>query len=361
MKNKKIKKIIRAVALATLTCSLLLSGCSQGGQTPSGGSGEPVSTETERHKAQVVATLFPQYDFAKQIAGDKADVVLLLPPGSESHSYEPTPSDMIKIHKADVFLYTGESMEAWSHKLTLSLEDADSECLVVDVSKGVPLVRTADIEKEHAHAEGDHYEGDGHAHESEAAGGEAEASAAKESEHSHIYDPHIWTDPQLAKIMVANILEGLCSADPENADVYRANAAEYVKELDGLDLEFRTIIGSAEQNEIIFGSRFAFYYFVKRYGLDYESAFDSCSAETEPSARTVKLLIDEIKEKKIPVIFYAELEEPKTAKALSAETGAKLLMLHSCHNVTKDEWESGATYLSLMKQNAENLKEGLSQ
>ncbi|QOX64960.1 zinc ABC transporter substrate-binding protein [Anoxybacterium hadale] len=347
MKKTGIGKILEVVVTAALAAALLLTGCSQAEQAPSGeGRGAPVSNETESHKPQVIATLFPQYDFAKQIAGDKADVILLLPPGSESHSYEPTPSDMIKIHKADVFLYTGESMEAWSHKLTQGLESDNSKCLVVDVSRGVPLVRTADIEKEHEHehADGDHSDGE-----------------HPESEHSHIYDPHIWTDPQLAKIMVLNILEGLCSADPENADVYRANAAEYVKELDGLDQEFKTIINNAKRNEVIFGSRFAFYYFVKRYGLDYESAFDSCSAETEPSARTVKLLIDEIKEKKIPVIFYAELEEPKTAKALSTETGAKLLMLHSCHNVTKDEWERGATYLSLMKQNAENLKEGLSQ
>jgi zinc transport system substrate-binding protein len=346
MKKTGIRKLLSAMVPATLIFALLLTGCSQAEQTPSGeGSGAKVSSETESHKPQVIATLFPQYDFAKQIAGDKADVVLLLPPGLESHSYEPTPSDMIKIHKADVFLYTGEIMEAWSQKLILSLENSGAECLVVDVSKGVPLVRTADIEKEHEHADGD----------------EHEYADGDDQEHSHIYDPHIWTDPQLAKIMVANILEGLCSADPENAEVYKANASEYMKELDGLDLEFRTVIDNAKRNEIIFGSRFAFYYFVKRYGLDYESAFDSCSAETEPSARTVKLLIDEIKEKKIPVIFYAELEEPKTAKALSAETGAKLLMLHSCHNVTKDEWESGATYLSLMKQNAENLKEGLSQ
>jgi len=114
-----------------------------------------------------------------------------------------------------------------------------------------------------------------------------------------------------------------------------------------------------KRSEIIFCSRFALYYFAKEYGLSYKAAFDSCSSETEPSARTVAGLIKEIKDKKIPVIYYAEIEDPKVAKSISAETGTKLLLFHSCHNVTKEELESGVTYLSLMKQNAENLKEGL--
>ena len=340
MEKQGMRKFFGALALAVLTAALLLTGCTAE-QEPSGKGGTSAASLATNDKPQVIATLFPQFDFARQIAGDKADVTLLLPPGVESHSYEPTPSDMTKIHKADVFLYTGENMEAWSHKLVLSLEDSGSECLIVDVSKGVPLARTEDIEKEHDH--------------------EAEEADHHDEVHSHIYDPHIWTDPQLAKIMVSNILEGLCSADPDNAEFYKANASAYMKQLDALDLEIKSVVDNAKRREIVFGSRFAFYYFAKRYDLDYESAFDSCSAETEPSARRVASLIDEIKEKKLPAVFYAELEEPKTAKAMSAETGAKLLMLHSCHNVTKDEWEDGATYLSLMKQNAENLKEGLNE
>ncbi|MDF2656421.1 MAG: transporter substrate-binding protein [Bacillota bacterium] len=341
MEKRGMRKLFGAVALAVLTAALLLTGCTTE-QEPSGeGGGAPTASLAKSDKPQIIATLFPQFDFARQIAGDKADVTLLLPPGVESHSYEPTPSDITKIHKGDVFLYTGENMEAWSHKLVLSLEDSGSECLIVDVSKGVPLVRTEDIEKEHDH--------------------EGEEADHHDEDHSHIYDPHIWTDPQLAKIMVSNILEGLCSADPENAEFYKANASAYMKQLDALDLEFKNIADNGKRREIIFGSRFAFYYFAQRYDLDYESAFDSCSAETEPSARRVASLIDEIREKNLPAVFYAELEEPKTARAISAETGAKLLMLHSCHNVTKDEWQDGATYLSLMKQNAENLKEGLNE
>jgi zinc transport system substrate-binding protein len=328
MKRSLIKALFLFIIL------LLLSGCSQE-------NADPAEVNTKTDKIQIVATLFPQYDFARQIAGDKAEVTMLLPPGMESHSYEPTPSDVMKIHDSDLFLYTGEEMEAWAQKLVESMDDSNS--IVVNVSKGIDLARTEDLE-EHGHDE----EGEDHEHE-------------KEAGHSHVYDPHIWTDPVLAKTMVANILDGLCLADPSNSDYYRKNAERYLIELDNLDKEFTEIASKAKRDKIIFGSRFAFYYFVNRYGIEYDSAFDSCSSETEPSTKKIAALMDEVKSENIPVIYYAEIEEPKTAKSIAEETGARLLLLHSCHNVTKDEFERGETYLSLMKQNAENLKEGLGE
>jgi len=284
----------------------------------------------------VVATLFPQYDFARQIAGDRAEVILLLPPGVESNSFEPRPSDIIKINESELFIYTGEYMEPWSQKIIDSMKDSGSRSMVLDVSQGIELVNTEEVEAEHHHE------------------GEAEAE-----EHEHLYDPHIWTDPINAKVMAANISNALCRIDPANADYYEENAARYYAELDALDADFKSIVSSGKRDEIIFGSRFALYYFTKRYGLSYQSAFDSCSSETEPSARTVAGLIEEINKNQIPAIYFAEMEDPKVAESISAETGAKLLLFHSCHNVTKEEWKAGATYLSLMKQNAENLKEGL--
>jgi zinc transport system substrate-binding protein len=214
-------------------------------------------------------------------------------------------------------------MEAWSGKIIDGMKDSGSDSYVLDLSKGIDLVKSEDDDAEHP------------------------------------YDPHIWTDPLAAKKMVAGIRDALCRIDPANADYYKENAAKYSGELDALDAEFRTVVSGGKRNEIIFGSRFALYYFTKQYGLSCKAAFDSCSSETEPSARTVAGLVKEIEDKKIPVIYYAEIEDPKVAKSMSAETGAKLLLFHSCHNVTKEELESGATYLSLMKQNAENLKEGL--
>lgn len=319
--RKKLLFFVLSAALAVLT-----AGCAQNTDT-----GEDVSAsrETKTEKIQIVATLFPQYDFAREIAGDKAEVELLLPPGIESHSYEPTPSDIMRINRSDLFVYTGEAMEAWSHKIIESMEDAGSKSLILDVSEGIELAREEDID--HGH----------------------------ELEYEHLYDPHIWTDPLNAKIMVGNICEALSRIDPDNADYYRKNADDYKAKLDELDEEFQAAVAAGKRDEIIFGSRFALYYFAKRYGLSYEAAFDSCSSETEPSARTVAGLIDEIKEEKIPVIYYAEIEEPKVAKSISAETGAKMLLFHSCHNLTREELESGATYLSLMRQNLRNLKEGL--
>lgn len=310
----------------------LLAGCTSDSEKE-----VPAIKDTKSDKLQVVATLFPQYDFARQIAGDRAEVILLLPPGVESHSFEPRPSDIIKINESELFIYTGEYMEPWSQKIINSMKDSGSRSMILDMSHGIELVKNEEIEAAH------HQEGD----------------AEEAAEHEHLYDPHIWTDPINAKVMAANISDALCSIDPANADYYKENAAKYYAELDALDAEFKNIVSSGNRDEIIFGSRFALYYFTKRYGLSYQSAFDSCSSETEPSARTVAGLIEEINKKQIPAIYFAEMEEPKVAESIGAETGAKLLLFHSCHNVTKEEWKAGATYLSLMKQNAENLKEGL--
>jgi ABC-type metal ion transport system, periplasmic component/surface adhesin len=305
---KTNKNFIYQICIVMLTMTFflfLLSGCSDGQKAASAG-------QTDS-KIKITATLFPQYDFARQIAGDKAEVTLLLPPGVESHSYGPTPSDVIKINNSDLFLYTGKHMEIWSQKIIDSMEDSD--CIVVDLSKDVEMI--------------------------------------------HDGDPHFWTDPLIAKKMVDQIAEALCEADPKNADYYKSNAARYNEKLDQLDAEFRAIVKNSTRKEIIFGSAFAFSYFTKEYGLSYEAAFDSCSSETEPSAKTITRLIEEIKRENIPVIYYMEIEDPKIAKSICRETGAKMLLLHSCHNVTRKEMESGATYLSLMKQNALNLKEGL--
>lgn len=304
--------------IATALFVSLMTGCS-----PDPEQNVPAAERAKSDKIQIAATLFPQYDFARQIAGDKAEVTLLLPPGVESHSYEPTPSDIIKITQSDLFIYTGKYMEPWSGKIIDGMKDSGSDSLVLDVSQGIDLIRS------------------------------------EEDDAAHPYDPHIWTDPLIAKEMVAGIRDALCRIDPVNAEYYEENAEKYNSELDALDSEFRAVVSSGKRNEIIFGSRFALYYFAKQYGLSYKAAFDSCSSETEPSARTVAGLVKEITDKRIPVIYYAELEDPKVARSMSAETGAKLLLFHSCHNVTKEELESGATYLSLMKQNAENLKEGL--
>lgn len=335
-----MKKLLNAILVALLASALF--GCTQNQNTPN-----VIKDELVNKKIKVVTTLFPQYDFARQIAGDKAEIVLLLPPGAESHSFEPTPSDIISINKSDVFIYTGKYMEPWAERIIQSIDSGTVN--VLDASSGITLVK-----EEHDHNEGDHHDGeldeDEHEHEEEVHGGDG---------HNHEYDPHIWTSPVIAIKMVDNIASSLCYADPENASYYKANAESYKMQLGLLNDEFSEIVTSGLRNKIYFGGRFALHYFIEEYGLEYESAYDNCSSETEPSARDMAHIIDEIKENNIPVIYYEELTDPKVSRSISEDTGAEMMLFHSCHNLSKKDFDSGVTYLDLMKQNAENLRKGL--
>lgn len=302
--------------------SLFLLLCAAGCSGP-----EPAPTAS-KGKLRIVATLFPQYDFAKAIAGDLAEVSLLLPPGMESHAYEPTPQDILSIHQADLFLYTGPEMEAWAQSIVESLP-ADGP-LVINVSQGIDLA-LAEEEQGHAHDDG----------------------------HHHTYDPHIWTDPMQAKHIVQTICNALSGLDAQHADVYRQNTQQYLAQLDALDQAFRTVVAQGQRREMIFGSPFSLYYFIQRYGLSYEAAFDSCTGESEPSAATLVHLIEHIKQENIPVVYITELSDPKIAQSISEETGAEILLFHACHNVSKEDFQSGVTYLSLMWRNVDQLRKGL--
>lgn len=303
-------------AVLTLMSILLMTACS---------SDNSAEYDDKSDKIQICATLFPQYDFAREIAGDKADVKLLLPAGMDSHSYEPTPADIISINKSDIFIYSGEYLESWANDIVNDIDREKTQ--ILDVSDGIQLVK----EEEHDH----------------------------EEEHHHEYDPHIWTSPVIAMEMVDNIREALCEADSENADYYNQNAENYKKQLEELDSDFRETVSSGKRNKIYFGGHFAMYYFTEEYGIEYIAAFDSCSGETEPSAKVMAEMIEDIKENNIPVIYYEEIAEPIVANMIADETGAKPLLLHSCHNVTPDELKNGVSYIQLMKQNVINLREGL--
>lgn len=337
---KKILTLILVVLLATA-----LFGCTQNQKASDLSENEK---NNENEKVKIVTTLFPQYDFTRQIAGDKAEIVLLLPPGAESHSFEPTTADIITINNSDIFIYTGKYMEPWADKI---IKSADSDTInILDVSRDITLVKE---EHEHDHDEEDH---DHEEHEYDHSDEEHEHS---EGGHSHEYDPHIWTSPVIAKKMVDNIVTALCYVDSDNASYYKSNGENYKKQLDELDTEFTEIVNGSIRNKIYFGGRFALYYFTQEYGLEYKSAYDNCSTETEPSAYDIAQIIDEINEQNIPVIYYEELTDPKVSRSISEDTGVEMLLFHSCHNVSREDFEKGITYLDLMKQNAENLKKGL--
>ena len=301
--------------------------------TPCYGQAQPPAGNDSRAKLSVVTTIFSPYDFMREVAGDNADITMLLPPGSESHSYEPTPQDIIKIQNCDIFIYTGGNSEAWVDRILSSMNTISMN--VIKLVDCVEAVEEDIVEGMENDQDNDHEEEDVE------------------------YDEHVWTSPKNAKIIIQKILDTLCEIDAVNANAYKANATAYIEKLDALDAAFKEVVNSAVRKTIVFGDRFPFRYFVDAYGLDYFAAFPGCSTETEPSARTVAFLINKIKKEAIPVVFHIELSNEKMARTISEETGAKVLLLHSCHNITRDDFQSGKGYLDLMKQNVTALKEAL--
>lgn len=283
-------------------------------------------TQPEVKKLTIVTTLFPLYDFAKNIGGQYADVSLLLPPGVESHGFEPRPKDIIRINKADVFIYTGKHMEPWAEKILKGIDN--KSLIIVDSSKGINLIRETE---ENGH---DHKHGEG-------------------------MDPHIWLDFDNAKRMVDNMLEGFIKADAANADVFRKNAGQYRIMLSALDNKFREGLASCSTRYFIHGGHYAFGYMAKRYGLNYISAYHGFSPDAEPSARRLAELVRKMKKYNAKYVFYEELVSPRVADTIAKETSAGLLMLHAAHNITKEEWDKGVTFAGLMEQTLSNLKTGL--
>ncbi|NLC54516.1 MAG: zinc ABC transporter solute-binding protein [Erysipelothrix sp.] len=315
-KHKSILKII----ILTLTL-LSLFGCNN--------SNKPTP---DKDKIQIITTLFPQYDFTKEIVGDKGEVSLLLPPGVEAHSYEPTPRDIVSIRNADVFIYTSKAMEPWAIKMVSEISSEDLK--VIDLSEGIQLI---DIDGLHDHGDEDHD------HEDDFDG----------------KDPHIWLDPVYAQTMVENITKGLIEVDKNNETFYTNNSEAYIEKLKALDASFTETFSKTKSDTILYGGHFAFGYFTERYGLKHISPYIGFSPNAEPTPNRIVELIKTLETAEFKVIYYEELVDPKVAKTISDQTGAKMLMLHGAHNISKEEIEAGVSYLEIMYENQEKLKEGL--
>ena len=314
-----MKSITRITALLTAAATALCL-CSCASQNE--------ADNKDSQKLKIISTVFPPYDLARQIAGDNADISILLPPGSESHTYEPTAKEIIEIQNCDIFLYIGGENEQWAEKI-ISSNKSDS----VKTVKLIDCVKT--LEEAELHEE------------------------EHEEEHSHETDEHIWTSPKNEQLMLTAVYDAICEADPENKAVYTKNKDSYNGQLSELDKAYKEAVGNAKNKTIIMADKFPFRYLAEEYGLDFYAAFSSCSDESEPSAATMTSLISKIKELKIPVVYYLEFSSTKVADTLCSETGASSLMLHSCHNVSKEDLDKGVTYVDLMKQNLENLKTAL--
>ncbi|MDR3331846.1 MAG: metal ABC transporter substrate-binding protein [Synergistaceae bacterium] len=290
--------------------------------------------EAAEGRLKIVATIFPQYDFARAVAGDEADVAMLVRPGSEIHSFDPSPQDIMSMRNADVFIYIGGESDDWVDRILESMDT--SKKTVIRLMDSVKPVEEETVE-----------------------GMQPEDEEEGEEEEAAEYDEHVWTSPANAIKMIRAISDALSGIDAKNADSYRVNSERYINEIARLDGDFRSVVSSAKRKKIVFGDRFPFRYFADEYGLEYRAAFNGCNTESECSAATMAYLINTVRDENIPAVYMIELSNGDIARTIAEQTGANVLTLHSCQSIAKSDFESGATYLSLMEKNVEMLKEGL--
>lgn len=306
-----MRKRILALLTAVIMTAVLLCGCSR-------------SQEPNDGKLQIVTTIFPAYDFARQVFGDKADITLLLKPGTESHSYDPSARDIVRIDGCDLFIYNGGESDAWVDNVLKTTDDVNTLRMMSFVEA---------LEEEELIGSEDHDDHD-----------DAE------------YDEHIWTSPKNAALIVDGIKSEAIRLDVQNRDFYEQNAADYSAKILDLDRRFGELL-AGESRYFVFGDRFPLLYFFKEYNLNYYAAFPGCSSETEPSAQTVAFLSERLKDSDVlPIVFYIELSSAKLAHTLTAEYDYPYAEFHSCHNITADDFEAGESYVSLMERNYDILE-----
>lgn len=316
---KRIKII--AFLTAIILCVMPLSGCVQSGGVSDSG------------KITVVTTVFPPYDFSREIGGNLINLKMLVAPGNDSHYYEPSISDLSAVNNSDVFIYVGGQDDGWINDISDSVDFEKKQTVVL--SEKVSLLEEK-ITEGMQHEE-EHHDNENHVE----------------------YDEHVWTSLKNAVILCEAIRDAFCLADPDNASVYTNNCDKYVQKLSNLDGRFSETVSNAKRKTVVFAERFPFRYLFEDYGLTCFAAFPGCSSETEPTLDTINFLVNKVKNNAIPAVFYIEFSSMVTANRISEATGAKTLLLHSCHNVSKEDFENGVTYLGLMEQNLTNLTEAL--
>ena len=309
-----MKKVKRLIPLILCLC-IVFSGCAAREEE-----------EKDSSKLQIVCTNFPAYDFVREIAGDRAQIKLLIKPGAEVHSYEPAPKEVIAIQESDLFVCNGGESEAWVESL---------------VGEDVNVLRMMDCV------------------ETVAESGEGIYAAEDERDHEHDdgedeLDEHVWTTPGNAAKICYALCDKLCEADSENANEYMLNYEVYNAKLMELDIEIRTTVLNGARDTLVFADRFPMRYFTREYGLKYYAAYPGCSSQTEPSA-----LIDHVREENIPAVLYMEFSNEKMADVICEDTGCKKLPFYSAHNVTAQQFKDGVTYIDLMRMNIDTLKEAL--
>ena len=312
-----MKKILSILICAVL-CMAVMCSCGDSGTSPDG--------------LKIVCTAFPQYDYVRNILGTDEDVTLLLDDGADLHSYEPTATDIIEIGSADLFIYIGGTSDEWVEG---ALKSANSETLktiaLMDIVETYDVDYVAGMEKEHSH----NHEGE------------------------HEKDEHIWLSLRNSAEITQVLSDMICEIDSANAEKYKANAENYISALNELDGEYKSAVESASRNVLLFADRFPFRYLVEDYNLEYHAAFSGCSSESEASFQTMAFLIDKTKELNLPVVITIEGSDGSIAEMICKETGAKTVTLDSCQSVSSDDIENGTSYINIMKNNLEILREAL--
>jgi zinc transport system substrate-binding protein len=276
-------------------------------------------------KLKVVATIFPIYDFACNIGGNRVKVTMLLPPATDAHNYELKPEDIVKVSKADIFLFTNFEMEQWAYKI-INAAAEDTSMLAIETGRGTVLLPLID---------GDEHE-----------------------KHISKFDPHIWLDLDNAQKMVDNIATAFVKKDSRNSDYYLKNAQEYKIKLIALDQRYRTELVKCQTKTILHAGHWAFAYLAKKYNLIYVAA-SNVTADAEPTPQKIVSLIEQVKAKNIPYIYYEDLVAPRLAQTIAQETGAGLLKLSNGHDISKKDMKSGLSFISLMEDNLNTLKKGM--
>ena len=318
MKIKKILLIVLACAIVIgLGYALFRSSDKKG---------------VDSSKLQLVSSNFASYDFLRAIVGDNenVEITFLLGAGKDTHSYDPTAGDLIKIQNADLFVYIGGDSENWADKVLESIENSKVKTICISdfVDKEV----------------------------------EEEIDGAEEDEEEEgSFNDHIWTSPSNAIKMVEALEKELEEIDPENAEKYKANADNYIAQIEDVDSKIQEIVDNKVRDKLVFGDKMPMQYFINYYGLKVSAAFSGCSTETEPSASTIAYLEEIVKEEKIPVVLYIELNNGRVANTISDEAGngCEALQIQTLHNVSLDDFNNGETWVSLMSRNIDVLKKAL--
>ena len=318
-----MKKLI--ILVSVLVMAISLGACTNS------------ETENDSNKPLVMTTLFPHYDFAKTLGGDHVEVEYLLPPGMSAHSYEPSPQGVVRISGADLLVYTGDMMEPWVDDMVVG-SGAPESLELLDLSQKVELIALGESEEEHS--EEDH---DDHEHEDDD------------------IDPHFWTDPLNAIKMIESIeaaLLNLVDDSVAKAEI-TANADAYISSIYEYHEDVLHVMEHTEEKNIMHGGHNAFGYFVYRYNLEYITPYQGFSTDSEPTPGALSNMVDTMETYNVDTLFAETLIDPKVAEAIAEETGARILYLNTAGNVSKDALENGVTYLDMMKENLETLKEGL--